>query len=76
MYKKPFTKGEAVNWSFLVKGPANISNRCDPELAIMKWGIDARVLLIEIAVGMALQQMRPWPFNMGEERTYFLDIER
>ena len=45
--------GEAVNWSFLVKGPLRTSNRWDPELMIIILGICARGLFIASATGAA-----------------------
>lgn len=52
MYWKLSWKGDAVSWSFLVKGPARMSNRWEPEFAMTMNGFD-RVLLMRIAVGTA-----------------------
>lgn len=53
MNRNASVNGDAVSWSFFVKDPAYTSKRCDPELVIIRLGIDVRVLLIARTVGVA-----------------------
>ena len=73
---KESVNGVAVNKSFFVNAPANTSKRCEPEFVIMIFGIEARVLLIASAKGIAYNAQVSNQFllsNFLAIQTHFLD---